>query len=187
MVKILIGYASDYGTTKKMAQAAAEGVTSVKGCQALLKNVEDICSEDMTSSAGIMLGSPVHMGSMDWRVKKMIDTVCAELWMNDMMNGKVAAVFACGGGFGGSGGGAELAMLAMLSNFAELGMLLLPLPKKINYYQHGGLHWGPCGRSGDANMKNVGVSSAVIHLTKQHAIHLAKTALVLANSDIFQN
>ena len=81
MTKMLVIYASDYGNTEKMANAAVEGISSISGAEAVLRKAEDVTADDFTSSDGVLLGSPVHMGSMDWRVKKMIDTVCSGLWM----------------------------------------------------------------------------------------------------------
>ena len=93
MAQVLIIYASDYGNTEKMAHAAAEGVNSVDGINAVVKKAEEVTADDMTASDGVIFGSPVHMGAVDWRVKKFIDTVCSGLWMQDKMNGKVAGVF----------------------------------------------------------------------------------------------
>ncbi len=129
MTTVLITYASDYTNTEKMAQAAAEAVNGLAETQALVKSVEEVTAEDWKNSDAVLLGTPVHMGSMDWRVKKMIDTVCSGLWMQDSMVGKVAGVFGSGGGFGGGGGGLELTLVSLLNNFAELGMLIVPLPK----------------------------------------------------------
>lgn len=185
MTKILIIYASDYGNTEMMARAAAEGVEAVEGATAVVKYAEEVKSEDWTSSDGVLLGSPVHMGSMDWRVKKMIDTVCSGLWMQDKMNGKVAGVFTSGGGFGNGGGGTELAMLAMCNNFAELGMLIVPLPKKTEDYAQGGLHWGPYGRTANENMENVGVREKALAVARRHGTHLARAAAAMQGQDIF--
>ena len=185
MGTILIGYASDYGSTEKMAKAAAAGVEEVAGMVAVVKKVEDITADDFTDSDGILLGSPVHMGSMDWRVKKMIDTVCSGLWMQNKLNGKVAGIFVSGGGFGGGGGGCELTMLSMLNNFAELGLLIVPLPKMTVDYKYGGLHWGPYGRSADIDMNHGGVSDEVLALTRRHGRHIAKAAQAVRGADIF--
>lgn len=185
MAKVLIVYASDYGNTEKMAKAAAEGVNSVAGAEAVLKKAEDVTAEDMTASDGVMIGSPVHMGSIDWRVKKFIDTVCSGLWMQDKMNGKAAGVFVSGSGFGGAGGGCELTMLAMLNNLAELGMLIVPLPKNTAGYGKGGLQWGPYGRSADENMTHVGVSNEALGVARKHGANIARAALALAGKSIF--
>ena len=187
MTQVLIVYASDYGNTEMMAQAAADGANSVEGVNALVKKVEDVTADDMTTSDGVIIGSPVHMGSMDWRVKKFIDTVCSGLWMQDKMNGKVAGVFASGGGFGGAGGGAEIAMLALLNNIAELGMLIVPLPKNTENYKKGGLHWGPYGRSADENMEHVGVSDEVLSVSKKHGANVARTAVAIGGHAIFMS
>ncbi len=185
MTHILIVYASDYGNTEKMAQAAAEGAGSVDGVEVVVKKVDEVTAEDMLASDGVLFGSPVHMGSMDWRMKKMIDTVCSGLWMQDKMNGKVAGVFVSGGGFGGAGGGVELTMLALLNNCAELGMLIVPLPKITKDYPKGGLHWGPYGRSAGENMEQGVVSDEVLALTRRHGSHVAQAAAAVKGKEIF--
>jgi NAD(P)H dehydrogenase (quinone) len=187
MVQVLILYASDYGNTEKMANAVADGANLVDGVNAVLKKAEEVTADDMTASVGVVFGSPVHMGSVDWRVKKFIDTVCSGLWMQDKMNGRVAGVFTSGGGFGGAGGGTEMAMLSMLNNIAELGMLIVPLPKNTPHYKKGGLHWGPYGRSADENMENVGVSEEALSVSRQHGANIARAALAVSGSTIFEN
>ena len=185
MTTMLVIYASDYGNTEKMANAAVEGITSLPEAGAVLKKAEDVTADDFTSCDGVLLGSPVHMGNMDWRVKKMIDTVCSGLWMQDKMNGKTIGLFASGGGFGGAGGGVELAFISMLNNFSELGMVFVPLPKMTENYQKGGLQWGPYGRSADEAMNHEGVREEVLALTKKHAIHVTRVAKELKNKNIF--
>ena len=185
MTQILVIYESDYGNTEKMAQAAVEGVNSIAGANAILKKAEDVIADDFTDSDGVLVGTPVHMGNMDWRIKKMIDTVCSGLWMQDKMNGKVVGVFASGGGFGGAGGGVELTFVSLLNNFAELGMIIIPLPKMTDGYKKGGLQWGPYGRSADEDMSNTGINDEVLTLAGKHAIHVTRTAMALQGQDIF--
>ena len=91
-------YATDWGSTKKMAAAVAAGVATVEGNQATMKTAEEATAEDVAAADALILGSPVHMGSMDWRVKRFIDQVCSELWMGDKIVGKGGAVFVTGGG-----------------------------------------------------------------------------------------
>ncbi len=186
MTKVLVVYASDYGNTEKMAQAVGEGASSVENVEVEVKNVEDVKPDDMTSSDGVVIGCPVHMGSIDWRVKKFIDHVCSGLWMQDKMNGKVAGVFVSGGGFGSAGGGCELTMVSLLNNIAELGMLIVPLPKNTADYKKGGLHWGPYGRSADENMENVGVSDEALSVASSHGANIARAAAAIKGKDIFQ-
>lgn len=185
MTKILIVYATDYGNTKKMAEAVAEGAKSVSDVTADLKTAEETNKEDLTSSDGIILGSPVHMGSPDWRMKKFIDTVCSGLWMKDALIGKVGGVFASGGGFGNAGGGNELTLLALLNNLVELGLLIVPLPKNTPGYRYAGIQWGPYGRSGGVNMEQLGVAPECLEAAFHHGANVARAAAVVKGNRIF--
>lgn len=183
--KVLILYATDYGNTQKMAQAVLTGAKSVAGTSTLLKTAEEATSEDLIEHDALILGTPVHMGSPDWRIKKFIDTVCSNLWMKDKMVGKVAAVFASGGGFGSGGGGCELAMLALFNNFAELGMIMVPLPKNTPGYQHAGIQWGPYGRSGNLSGEPVGITTESLEAAMHHGANVARIAAVLKGQTLF--
>lgn len=186
MTRILVIYESDYGSTGKMAEAAVEGINAVNDAEAVLKKAEEVNADDLTNADGVLVGTPVHMGSMDWRIKKMIDTVCSGLWMQDKMNGKVAGVFASGSGFGGGGGGVELTMLSLLNNFAELGMLIVPLPKNTRGYKKGGLQWGAYGRSADTDMQHNGIDDEVVEVSRRHGANIARAAQALTSRSIFE-
>lgn len=185
MSKILVVYASDYGNTKAMAEAVAKGVKSISGYEAVLRTADEAKEEDFTHSDGIIFGTPVHMGSPDWRIKKLIDTVCSKLWMKDRLIGKVGGVFASGGGFGNGGGGCELSMLALLNNMAELGLIIVPLPKNTPGYKFGGLQWGPYGRSADVNMQNTGVSEDSLEAAFHHGANVARVAKTMHGEEVF--
>jgi len=185
MTQILVIYESDYGNTEKMARAAVEGISTITGAKAVIKKAEEISADDFIASDGVLVGAPVHMGNMDCRVKKMIDTVCSGLWMQDKLNGKVVGLFSSGGGFGGAGGGVELTFVSLLNNFMELGMFFVPLPKMTEGYKKGGLHWGPYGRSADEDMNQKGVSDATLALMQKHAIHVTRMAGALKETNIF--
>lgn len=183
--KVLVVYISDYGNTQKMALAVQSGAQSVQGTTVLLKTADEVTAEDLQAHDALILGTPVHMGSPDWRVKKFIDTVCSKLWMKDKMIGKVGAVFASGGGFGNGGGGCELSMLALLNNFAELGMLIAPLPKNTPGYQNGGLQWGPYARSGSPSGDSVGVSVESLEAAMHHGANVARIASAIKGQVLF--
>ncbi len=185
MTKVLVIYATSYGSTKKMAQAIASGAQSVAGTEVVVKTAEEVTAEDMTSSDAVIVGSPVHMGSPDWRVKKFIDEVCGKLWMQDSMIGKVGAVFASGGGFGSAGGGCEVTMLALLNNLAELGMILVPLPKNTPGYPQGGLQWAPYGRAHSEDGTPTGLSDERTEAAKHHGANVARIAAVLKGHELF--
>ncbi len=73
MAQVLIVFASDYGNTEKMSHAVADGINSVDRVSALIRKANEVTVDDMTGSNGVIVGSPVHMGAVDWRVKKFID------------------------------------------------------------------------------------------------------------------
>ena len=176
MASVLIVYATDWGSTKKMAEAVAEGVSSVQGAKAVLKTAEEVTADDLLAADGVIFGTPVHMGSADWRIKSAIDKLCSKLWMKDLMIGKVAGVFATGSGYGGGGGGAELTLLSLLNNFAELGMLIVPLPKNTPGYHKGGLQWGPYGRSMGEKMEQTGLADERLEAARHHGANDARVA-----------
>ena len=182
MARVLIVYATDHGNTERMAQSVEAGVNSVEGAEAVVIKAEDVTVDDVTSSDALVVGSPVHMGSPDHRVKAFIDRVCGPLWMKNAISGKVGAVFASGSGFGNAGGGCELTMLAMLSNLAELGLVLVPLPKHTPGYTNAGIQWGPYGRSMDEEMNPVGVSEERLESSRHHGENIAKVTLALGGS-----
>lgn len=185
MVKVLIVYASDHGSTEKMANAVADGVKLVPDSMAELKKAEDAKMDDLVSCDALVIGTPVHMGSVDWRVKKFIDTVCSGAWMQDKIVGKVGAVFASGGGYGNCGGGCELTMLALLNNLAELGLVIVPLPKSTPGYPVAGLQWGPYGRAHAEDGSPKGLSDEQLVSSNHHGKHVARVAKALKGLTIF--
>jgi NAD(P)H dehydrogenase (quinone) len=122
---------------------------------------------------------------MDWRIKKVIDTICGGLWLKGALIGKVGGVFVSGGGIGGAGAGAEIAQVAMLNNFAELGMLLVPLPVKTPGYADGATQWGPHGRAHDHDGKPVGLTDAQLVTSRHHGANVARVAAAVKGKDLF--
>jgi NAD(P)H dehydrogenase (quinone) len=185
MANILVVYATDYGSTKKMAEVVAEGVKTVPDAKCTIRSAEETTAEDFTSNDAFIFGSPVHMGSLDWRMKKLIDSVCSGLWMKNELNGKVGGVFVTGSGFGSSGGGAELAMLSMLANLAELGMIIVPLPKNTPGYVKGGLHWGPCARTATDTFEQTGFVDEAAEVARHHGANIARVTSELAGKKLY--
>jgi len=184
MANVLVVYATDYGSTQKMAEAIAEGARGA-GAEAVVKSADDATPEDFVAADAVVVGSPVHMGGPDWRIKKLIDTVCSGLWMTDSMSGRVAGVFATGSNFGGAGGGAELTMLSMLNNLAELGMVLVPFPKHTPGYREGGLQWGAYAQVHDKDMKPQGVTDDQLAAARHHGANIAQVAALTAGKLAF--
>ena len=132
MANVLIIYTSMFGNTQKLAKSIADGAKSVTGTTVILRAADEATLDDVRSCDALILGSPVHMGMMDWRIKKFIDSHVYQLWLVDELVGKVAGVFATGGGYGNAGSGVELTQIAMLGSLAECGMILVPFPKSAS-------------------------------------------------------
>ena len=49
MANVLIVFATDWGSTKKMAETVAAGVAMVEGAQAIIKPAEEATAEDNRS------------------------------------------------------------------------------------------------------------------------------------------
>ncbi|KYC40893.1 hypothetical protein WA1_25070 [Scytonema hofmannii PCC 7110] len=185
MTNVLIVYATDYGNTRRMAETIASGAMSVPDTQVSVKLADDVTKDDLIASDAVIVGTPVHMGSPDWRVKKFIDTVCSRLWMKDSMIGKVGAVFATGSGYGNAGGGCELTMLTLLNNLVELGLVIVPLPKNTPGYHLAGLQWGPYARSAGEKMEQTGVTEERLEAARHHGANVSRIASVLKGHDLF--
>lgn len=105
--------------------------------------------------------------------------------MKDAVVGKVGAVFATGSGFGNAGGGAEITLLSMLNNLAELGMIIVPLPKNTPGYPKGGMQWGAYARSAGENLEQTGVSDDSLVAARNHGANVARLASALKGAKVF--
>jgi NAD(P)H dehydrogenase (quinone) len=176
MVCTLVVYDTHYGNTKKVAESVAEGARSIEGAEVVLINADEVTQDHFIKADAIIMGSPVHMGSCSWKIKKCIDEICAPLWMKDALQGKVGGVFATGSGYGLAGGGCEIAMISMLANFAELGLIIIPFPKSTTGYDLGGVHWGYYVRTMDNNFKPTGISPESLKAAQLHGEYITKIA-----------
>jgi len=175
-MQVLIAYHSDYGNTKKMAEAIAAGIRADQPAASIaLNTAEETSLQDLLAADVIVFGTPVHMGSMAWQMKQLIDRG-AKLWMEGALEGKVGGVFASGGGFGGGGGGVEQTMIALYSNFLAHGIQVVGFPKSLPGYADGGLQWGPYGRSGNHEGMPDTVSEAALAAARSYGAHLAEVA-----------
>jgi len=178
-MNVLIAYHSDYGNTKKMAEAIAAGVkVSQANVTVSLTTAADTSLNDLMDADVIVFGTAVHMGSMAWPMKKLIDQA-SKLWMDGSLEGKVGGVFATGGGFGGGGGGVEQTMISLYSNFLEHGMIVVGFPKSLPGYADGGLQWGPYGRTGNHEGMPAGVSDQALAAARSYGAYLAETATMI--------
>jgi NAD(P)H dehydrogenase (quinone) len=176
-MKILIVYYSKYGHILKMAQAAAEGVVSVKNCEAALRRVEEfedeqkrietdqyakpiweqqqknsICTlEDLRNADGILFGTPTRYGNMIAQMKKLIDST-AELWLEGALEGKPAGLFTS---TATTHGGQETTLLTSMVPLLHLGMIISGVPYSTPGMLHtegrGGTPYGATTVAGQRN------------------------------------
>ncbi len=120
-MKVLIAYYSKTGNTKKLAEEIGKGVKE-EGVDCVIKTVSDVTKEDLISSEGIIIGSPVYFGSMAAEVKKMIDNFVG---VRKKMEGKIGAAFATSGD---ESGGKETTILSILQAMLIYGMIIVGDP-----------------------------------------------------------
>lgn len=123
MPKVTIIYDTRSGHTKKMAEAVAEGVSSVQGVDVAIKHVDDANGQDLLDSEGLIIGSPTHCGLMSWKIKKLFDENTKIAW--GKVGGHIGAAFATSGGLGG---GNEMTLLSILNLLMNYGYLVFGLP-----------------------------------------------------------
>ena len=180
-MQVLIAYHSDYQHTQSVADAIAAGANAALADaglshQAILKQAIDISLDDMRDADAIIFGSPVHMGSMAWQMKQLIDAG-SKLWMAGDLEGKIGGVFATYGGFGGAGGGVEQTLMSLHANFLEQGMLVCGFPRSLLGYADAGIHWGLAVRTGNDEGMPEGVTESALFAARAYGAHVVETAL----------
>ncbi len=73
MTTILVLYHSQGGNNRKMAEAVAEGVNSIEGAAANLKDALDAGIDDLLACDGIAIGSPEYFGYFSGALKDFFD------------------------------------------------------------------------------------------------------------------
>jgi NAD(P)H dehydrogenase (quinone) len=140
---ILVLYYSRHGATRKLAELIAQGVESVRGCEARLRTVPPVSTvaeatapaipaegapyvdlQDLEQCAGLALGSPTRFGNMAAPLKYFLDGTSAQ-WLSGSLTGKPACVFTSTGSIHG---GQESTLLSMMLPLLHHGMLVLGIP-----------------------------------------------------------
>jgi NAD(P)H dehydrogenase (quinone) len=120
---ILVVYDSRTGHTERMARAVADGVGEVEGVASVLRRRDEVRDEDILGASGILLGSPVHWGSLSAESKTFLDRVgqvlveARELGPGSTPKARAAGAFVTGGA---ASSGKELARLAILAAFLNM-------------------------------------------------------------------
>src|SRR6185369_1695546 len=148
MCKVLIAYYSMYGHIYRMAEAVAEGVREVAGCEAVVKRVPETLSDEVLGKMGaleaqkgmahipvatvddlvgadaIIFGTPTRFGNMCGQMRQFLDAT-GGLWMNGTLVGKVGSVFASSAT---QHGGQESTILSFHTTLLHQGMVVVGLP-----------------------------------------------------------
>ena len=148
MCKVLIVYYSMYGHIFKMAEAVAEGVRSVDGCEAVIKRVPEtllnevmemmgaveaqkgmahipvVSVSDLTEADAIIFGTPTRFGNMCGQMRQFLDAT-GQLWMKGALVGKPGSVFASSAT---QHGGQESTILSFHTTLLHQGMVIVGLP-----------------------------------------------------------
>lgn len=171
MTKILVLYYSRFGATAQMAEFIANGVESVKGCEALLRTVPSVsptneatsaeqpdngpiyCTEDdLKNCDGLILGSPTRFGNMAAPLKYFIDGT-GSAWMQGSLVDKPAACFTSASSMHG---GQESTLLSMALPLLHQGMIFCGIPfteSALSETSTGGTPYGAshlAGKNSDA-------------------------------------
>lgn len=190
---ILVLYYSRSGGTKNLALHIARGIDKVSGIEPRIRTVPAVdtttektappipqegalyCSkQDLSSCAGLALGSATRFGNMAAPLKHFIDST-ADLWTNQALIGKPACVFTSTNSLHG---GQETTLMSMMVPLLHHGMLIQGLPYSepaLNQTQTGGTPYGAShlGSSGAQ------LSSHEIELAVAAGRNIAQLALQL--------
>lgn len=148
MCKVLIVHYSMYGHIYKMAEAVAEGVKSVDGCEAVIKRVPETLSDevlglmgaleakksmahipvatvdDLVEADAVIFGTPTRFGNMCGQMRQYLDAT-GGLWLKGALVGKVGSVFASSAT---QHGGQESTILSFHITLLHQGMVVVGLP-----------------------------------------------------------
>ncbi|GAC1466612.1 MAG: NAD(P)H:quinone oxidoreductase [Desulfuromonadaceae bacterium] len=148
MCKVAIVHYSMYGHIYKMAEAVAEGVREVVGCEAVIKRVPETLPDevlgmmgaleaqkgmahipvatvnDLVEADAVIFGTPTRFGNMCGQMRQFLDATGA-LWMKGSLIGKPASVFSSSAT---QHGGQESTILSFHTTLLHQGMIVVGLP-----------------------------------------------------------
>lgn len=125
-MRILVGYYSRSGNTKKMAKAIANGVTA-EGVECDVKDVSDIEVDELLHYEGLIFGSPTYYGLMAAELKKLFDDSVKH---HGKLTGKVGGAFTSSGMMGGGG---ETTIFSIFEALLIHGMIIIGDAKMQHY------------------------------------------------------
>jgi len=138
MGPLLILYYSKHGSTKKLADAIAQGA-SAEGVEVIVRTVQSlhgsgdeltenappiVTTQELEQCSALALGSPTRFGNMAAPVKHFLDSTSAQ-WLKGSLINKPACVFTSTSSMHG---GQESTLLSMMLPLMHHGMVLCGLP-----------------------------------------------------------
>ena len=132
----------------RLAEAVAEGVNEVAGCEAVIKRVPETLSDeilgmmgaleaqkkmanvpiasvdDLTNADAVIFGTPTRFGNMCGQMRQFLDAT-GQLWMKGTLVGKPAGVFTSSAT---QHGGQESTILSFHYTLLHQGMVVVGLP-----------------------------------------------------------
>ena len=94
----------------------------------VMRNIPEAKPEDLLQANMVLMGSPVYFGNVSAELKAFMDST-GGLWFHGKLEGKKFAAFVSAGN---TDGGGDLALQALHTYGAYMGMLLLPLPRRLS-------------------------------------------------------
>ncbi len=116
-MKILVGYYSRTGNTKKMAESIVKGIKKEIDTVAL-KEVKDIEPDELLNYDVLIFGSPTYYGTMAGELKKLFDDSVRH---HGKLEGKLGGAFTSSGMMAGGG---ETTIFSILEAMMIHGMII---------------------------------------------------------------
>ena len=149
MTTIIVLYYSRDGSTRRMANQISRGVTSVTGCEAMVRTVAEIpltrktidqeqqhtatdervdspiiSKDELRKADGLIVGSPTRFGNMAAPLKHFFEST-SDIWLAGELSNKPGAVFTSTSSLHG---GQESTLLTMMLPLLHHGMVMVGLP-----------------------------------------------------------
>ena len=149
MTTIIVLYYSRDGSTRRMANQISRGVTSVTGCEAMVRTVAEIprttktidqeqqpgasdervdspiiTKDELRNADGLIVGSPTRFGNMAAPLKHFFEST-SDIWLAGELSNKPGAVFTSTSSLHG---GPESTLLTMMLPLLHHGMVMVGLP-----------------------------------------------------------
>jgi NAD(P)H dehydrogenase (quinone) len=123
-VRILVAFHSRRGHVEALAQEVAAAARDVPATDVSLRHVSAVTRDELLGCDALVVGTPVHTGSMAAPVKQFFDDwhLRFDFYPDRPMRDRVGAAFAAGGQ---GDGGRELAMLGVLSAMLHHHMVVV--------------------------------------------------------------